>query len=59
MIFFHVSIKVLVNQRRYLNLLEYQSKALLQQSGVAIQEFVLLDGSQGNNTKSLQDFSMK
>lgn len=49
--------QVLQNQRRFLNLLEYQSKALLQESGVAIQEFCVLDGTQGNNSKNLQDFS--
>lgn len=49
--------QVLKNQRRYLNLLEYQSKALLQDSGVAIQEFCVLDGVQGDNTKCLQNFS--
>lgn len=49
--------QVLQIQRRYLNLLEYQSKALLQESGVAIQEFCVLDGTNGTNTKNLQNFS--
>lgn len=39
-------------------MLEYQSKALLQESGVAIQEFCVLDGTNGPNTKHLQSFSM-
>lgn len=56
-IFAYYAVQVLKNQRRYLNLLEYQSKALLQDSGVAIQEFCVLDGVQGDNTKCLQNFS--
>lgn len=45
-------------QKRYLNLLEYQSKALLQENGVAIQEFCVLDGTNGSNTQNLQKFRM-
>lgn len=55
--FAYYALQVLKNQRRYLNLLEYQSKALLQDSGVAIQEFCVLDGVHGDNTKCLQNFS--
>lgn len=43
------------NQKRHLNLLEYQSKNLLQESGVAIQNFRILDGS-GHDKEVLNDF---
>lgn len=46
-----------MNQRRSLNLLEYQSKSLLQESGVAIQEFCVLDGIEQNNIENLNNFS--
>ncbi|XP_055323358.1 succinate--CoA ligase [GDP-forming] subunit beta, mitochondrial [Sitodiplosis mosellana] len=54
----HFVRNVLQSQRRYLNLLEYQSKGLLQESGVAIQEFCVLDGTQGPNTKNLDNFKV-
>lgn len=47
--------KVTLNPRRNLNLQEYQSKSLLQESGVAIQEFRVLGGRQ--DAKNLADFS--
>lgn len=50
--------QVMQNQRRYLNLLEYQSKTLLQESGVAIQEFCVLNGTNAINMKNLQNFRM-
>lgn len=47
--------KVILNSKRDLNLLEYQSKSLLQESGVAIQEFRVLEGKQ--DAQNLADFS--
>lgn len=44
-----------MNPKRNLNLLEYQSKSLLQESGVAIQEFRVLDGKE--DAQNLADFS--
>jgi len=44
------------SQKRHLNLLEYQSKELLQQSGVAIQKFRVLEGS--TDGKKLDDFNV-
>lgn len=44
-------------QKRFLNLMEYQSKSLLQESGVAIQEFRVLENTENNNVKKLQEFS--
>lgn len=43
-------------QRRHLNLLEYQSKVLLQESGVAIQAFRVLEGK--NDENKLNDFQV-
>lgn len=40
---------------RHLNLLEYQSKNLLDEAGVAIQKFRLLESK--NDLKALDDFS--
>lgn len=37
--------------------MEFQSKSLLQESGVAIQEFCVLEGTNGNDVKSLKEFS--
>lgn len=42
-------------QVRNLNLLEYQSKKLLDEGGVAIQKFRILDAK--NDGKVLEDFS--
>lgn len=39
---------------RHLNLLEYQSKKLLDEAGVAIQKFRILDSN--NDNKVLDDF---
>lgn len=47
--------QVIVSPKRNLNLLEYQSKSLLQESGVAIQEFRVLEGK--HDAKNLADFS--
>lgn len=47
--------KISWTQKRHLNLLEYQSKSLLQESGVAIQEFRVVEGK--NDEKNLKDFS--
>lgn len=49
------SFQILNNQTRQLNLLEYQSKNLLQESGVAIQNFRILDGT-GKDKNALNDF---
>lgn len=46
---------VLLNNR-HLNLLEYQSKKLLDEAGVAIQKFRLLDSK--NDRKALEDFNV-
>lgn len=43
-------------QKRHLNLLEYQSKSLLQQSGVAIQNFRVLEGK--DDGSKLDDFKV-
>uniref|UniRef100_A0A2M4BP07 Succinate--CoA ligase [GDP-forming] subunit beta, mitochondrial n=1 Tax=Anopheles marajoara TaxID=58244 RepID=A0A2M4BP07_9DIPT len=42
--------------KRYLNLLEYQSKKLLEESGVAIQNFRILEGKQDADV--LKDFNV-
>lgn len=42
-------------QVRHLNLLEFQSKDLLQKYGVAIQQFKVLDNS-NNDTQVVQKF---
>lgn len=47
--------QIATTQKRHLNLLEYQSKSLLQDSGVAIQEFCMLDAT---DKTSLTKFSM-
>lgn len=47
--------QALATQVRRLNLLEYQSKGLLQESGVAIQTFRVLEGKQ--DEQDLNDFS--
>lgn len=52
---FHIFRQVILSPKRNLNLLEYQSKSLLQESGVAIQEFRVLGGKQDAN--NLVDFS--
>lgn len=44
------------SQKRFLNLLEYQSKGLLEESGVAIQRFRVLEGGQ-DDLKVLDQFS--
>ncbi|EDW69727.2 succinate--CoA ligase [GDP-forming] subunit beta, mitochondrial [Drosophila virilis] len=46
---------VLQQQLRYLNLLEFQSKDLLQKYGVAIQQFKVLDNSK-DDTQAVQSF---
>lgn len=46
---------VLKVNKRNLNLLEYQSKTLLDECGVAIQKFRVLEGKQ--DSKVLDDFS--
>lgn len=46
---------VLKINKRNLNLLEYQSKTLLDECGVAIQKFRVLEGKQ--DSKVLDDFS--
>ncbi|XP_052870221.1 succinate--CoA ligase [GDP-forming] subunit beta, mitochondrial [Anopheles cruzii] len=45
------------NPKRYLNLLEYQSKKLLEESGVAIQNFRILEGKQ--DADLLSGFNVK
>lgn len=42
-------------QKRHLNLLEYQSKKLLDEAGVAIQKFRVLESNK--DQKVLEDFS--
>ncbi|KAG5682742.1 hypothetical protein PVAND_012075 [Polypedilum vanderplanki] len=44
-------------QKRHLNLLEFQSKKLLDEAGVAIQKFRVLESSNDKNT--LSDFNVK
>ncbi|KAB0800153.1 hypothetical protein PPYR_08033 [Photinus pyralis] len=46
---------------RYLNLLEYQSKHLLKQSGVAIQDFCIIDteGNNGLNAFNAEEYVIK
>ncbi|XP_037045896.1 succinate--CoA ligase [GDP-forming] subunit beta, mitochondrial [Bradysia coprophila] len=53
----HAANNLLKSQRRYLNLLEYQSKGLLEESGVAIQRFRVLEGSQ-DDLKVLDQFKV-
>ncbi|CAG9803340.1 unnamed protein product [Chironomus riparius] len=47
----------LTHQKRHLNLLEFQSKKLLDEAGVAIQKFRVLDSK--NDEKILEDFNVK
>lgn len=44
-LFIYIQAPVLQQQVRHLNLLEFQSKDLLQKYGVAIQQFKVLDNS--------------
>lgn len=53
----HAANSVLKSQRRFLNLLEYQSKGLLEESGVAIQRFRVLEGSK-DDLKVLDQFKV-
>lgn len=53
--FVYLKAPVLQQQLRYLNLLEFQSKDLLQKYGVAIQQFKVLDNSK-DDTQAVQSF---